>query len=122
MPRVKVTYELTAVEPFITIESIVFDDVAVADLARDRVNPTPPSYKNNANSDYQIFPDNQFANIKVLASGIAGFSWSMKVTYTILNSDLQPIGTPFTPDTLAEATADNNGNASFNSSTFWKKM
>ena len=120
MPRVKVTYELTSDNKFITIESVMFDD-AVTDLKKDKVVPTPPSYRSRAKSDYQVFPDNQYVKIRVIASGTNGFSWSMKVTFTILDSSESPIGDPFSPDKPIEATANKDGNASFEKSVFWKK-
>lgn len=122
MPRVKVTYELTAAEGFITIESVTFDNSAVVSLPTDRVTPQPPSYKSHPTQEYLVFPDNQYANIKVVASGTTGFGWSMKVTFTILNSLGQPIGTPYSPTTPIDAIADGDRNASFNKSVLWKQQ
>ncbi|SDG75263.1 hypothetical protein SAMN04487996_122162 [Dyadobacter soli] len=122
MPRVKVTYELTIADGFIDIISVIFDDTAVVDLENEKVSPPPPNYKSKGQSDYQIFPDNQFANIKVVAGGTPGFRWSMRVTFTILNASLQPVGQPFSPDTTIEGVADQNGNANFNKSVLWKKL
>lgn len=113
MPRVKVDYELITDEadPFIKIQEIIFDatGTARANLSTDRIfapkpgyksdNPQPPCPPNR--QPYWILPDDEFVNVFVRARGVEGMSFSMTVTFTILDKTFSPVPgfKPFTPDT-----------------------
>lgn len=75
MARVKLKYELR-VSPGLKLEEMVFEDKKI-DFLQDQ-DPNDSVLFKNANA-YYVYPADDQLRIKILANGLKGFEWTLKV-------------------------------------------